>query len=88
MVNKEDYKNEESRQDGNRLVYTKDSWEKVKKSTTYRASANIAFFQFPESITIRIRLVYLPQGDIHEVIAVDKMTVQGFPILQLDKLTL
>ena len=54
------------------------------KTHAHRAASNITFFQFPKPVTIRIRLIHLTQGDVHEIVAVDEMTVEGFAVLELD----
>jgi hypothetical protein len=50
----------------------------------HRASSDITLLHFPEPLTIRIGLVDLTEGDVHEVVTVDKMTVERLAILQLD----
>ena len=62
-----------------------ESWRKWGR-VAYRASANVALLQFPEPIAIRARLVHLTEGDVHEVVAVDKMAVERFAVFQFYKL--
>jgi len=50
----------------------------------YRAAPNITLFQFPELIAIRIRLIHFSQRNVHEIVAVDKMTVEGLAVLEFD----
>jgi hypothetical protein len=49
------------------------------------AAAYVAFFQFPETFAVRTRLVHLPQRDVHEIIAVNQMPVEGLAVLQLNQ---
>jgi hypothetical protein len=53
---------------------------------TDRASSNVTLFHLPEPIAIRVRLVYLPERDVHKVIAVDKMTIESLAVFQLYQL--
>ncbi len=58
----------------------------AKSSVTHRAASNIALLQLPELVSLRTRLVDLPEGDVHEVVAVDEMAVERFAVLELDQL--
>ena len=58
----------------------------IGKRVTHCAPADIALFDLPEPVAVRARLVHLTQRDVHEVVAVDKMSVECLPILQLDQL--
>ena len=49
-------------------------------------SANIALFQLPELVALCVRLVHLSERDVHEVVAVDEMSVEGLAILEFDQL--
>lgn len=52
----------------------------------HRAATNIALFQFPKLITIRIGLIHLSQRDVHEVVTVDEMSVESLAVLEFDQL--
>jgi len=51
----------------------------------YRAASNITLFQFPKLIAIRIRLINFSQRDVHEIVAVDEMTVESLAVLEFDQ---
>ena len=53
---------------------------------THRAASDITLLQLPEPVSFRAGLVDLPEGDVHEVIAVDKVAVERLAILELDQL--
>ncbi len=53
---------------------------------TYRAPSDVALLQLPEPVPFRACLVDLPQRDVHEVVAVDKVSVERFSILKFDQL--
>lgn len=40
----------------------------------------------PEVLAICRRLVDLAEGDVHEVVTFDEVTVEGDPVFQLDQL--
>jgi hypothetical protein len=52
----------------------------------YGAAADIAFLQFPEAIAVCVSLVHFAQGDVHEVVAVDQVSVERLAVLELDEL--
>lgn len=54
--------------------------------TTHRAATDVALFNFPKAVAICTRLVYLAECDIHKVVAVDEVSVEGLPVLELDQL--
>lgn len=62
-------------------VYRSAGWR-----MTHCAAPNITLLQLPEPVSIRVRLIYFSQRDIHEVIAVYEMSVECFSVLQLDQL--
>lgn len=51
---------------------------------THRAASDIALFQFPEFIPVRIRLIHFSQRNIHEIVAVDEMAIKSLAILKFD----
>jgi len=53
---------------------------------THCAAPNITLLQLPESISVRICLIYFSQRDVHEVVAVYEMSIKCFSVLQLDQL--
>jgi hypothetical protein len=54
--------------------------------STHRATADVALFDFPKAIAVCAGLVHLAEGDVHEVVAVDEMSVERFSVLELDQL--
>jgi len=56
------------------------------KASTHRATADVAFFQFPEAVAVCARLVYFAERDVHKVVAVDEMAVECFSVLELHQL--
>ena len=50
----------------------------------HRTTPNITLFQFPELITIRVRLIHFSQRDVHKIVAVDEMAVESLAILEFD----
>jgi hypothetical protein len=50
------------------------------------ASANVTLLHFPKSIALGIRLVHLPKCDVHEIVAVYQVSVEGFAVLEFDHL--
>jgi hypothetical protein len=52
----------------------------------YRTSSNVAFLEFPELVSISTCLVYLSEGDVHKVVAVYQMAIEGLAVLELDQL--
>ena len=52
---------------------------------TYVVAPDIDLWQPIESVAIRTGLDYLLQGEIHPSITAHQMSVQCFPILELDK---
>ena len=53
---------------------------------THCATTDIALLELPEPISFCACLVYLAQGNVHEVVAVDKVTIERLAILQFDQL--
>lgn len=51
------------------------------KEQTYRASSNVTFLQLPEFVPVCARLIHLSQRNVHEIVAVDQMAVEGLAIL-------
>jgi len=49
------------------------------------ASSNVALFQFPEPVTIWIGLIHFPKRYVHEIVAVNKVSIEGFAIFQFDQ---
>ena len=56
------------------------------KPSTHRAAADVALFQFPETVAVCARLVYFAERDVHKVVAVDEVPVECFSVLELDQL--
>jgi hypothetical protein len=56
------------------------------KASTHRATADVALFDFPEAIAIRARLVHLAERDVHEVVAVDEVSVERFSVFEFNQL--
>jgi hypothetical protein len=54
--------------------------------SAYCAATDIAFLQFPKSISFRVRLVHFSQGNVHKVVAVDQMTIERLAVFEFDKL--
>lgn len=50
---------------------------------THCTPSYITFLQLPKSITFCIGLVNFSEGDVHEVIAIDQVPVECFPIFEL-----
>ena len=65
------------------IHYVKEIWE----HDTHCAPPDITLLQFPEFVSLRARLVDFTERDVHEVVAVDKVTVERLAILQLDQLS-
>ena len=53
---------------------------------TYGAPANITLFEFPKLVTFCASLVDLTEGDVHKVVTVDEMPVEGLAVLELNQL--
>jgi len=51
----------------------------------YRAPPDITLLQLPKPVSIRVGLVYLAKCDVHEVVAVDEVAVERFPVFELDQ---
>lgn len=60
--------------------------QESKNEMTHSASSDIALSQFPEPIAFRARLIHLSQRNVHEVVAVYKVSVESLPILQFHEL--
>lgn len=60
--------------------------QKGRNSKTHCASPDIALLELPEPIAVRVGLVHLAQGDVHEVVAVDEVAVECFAVFELDQL--
>ena len=56
------------------------------KAPTHRATADVALFDFPKAIALCASLVYLAERDVHEIVAVDEMSVECFSVLELHQL--
>lgn len=56
-------------------------------ATTHGAASDVTLFDFPKAISVRVRLVYFAERDVHKVIAVDEMSVERLPIFELDQLS-
>ena len=54
------------------------------KKHAHCAASNITLFKFPKLIAIRISLIHFSQRDIHEVVAVDEMTIKSLAVLEFD----
>lgn len=54
---------------------------------THCAAAYVAFSQFPETIAFGVGLVYVAEGDVHEVVAVEEMTIEGLAVFEFDQLS-
>lgn len=57
-----------------------------KLKETYSTPANIALLQLPKPISVGTRLVHLSQSNVHEIVAVDEMSVESFAVFELDQL--
>jgi hypothetical protein len=60
----------------------------LRMNGTHCASPNIALLHLPEPVAIRICLIYLSKRDIHEIVAVHEMAIEGLPIFKFNHLTL
>lgn len=51
----------------------------------YRATADVALFDFPKAVAVCARLVYLAKRDVHKIVAVDEVSIERFSVLELDQ---
>ena len=49
-------------------------------------SPDITLLELPEALAVAARLVHLPQGNVHEVVAVDKVAIERLAVLEFDQL--
>jgi len=49
------------------------------------ASPNVTLFQFPEPVTVWIGLIHFSECDVHEIVAVNKVSVESFAIFQFNQ---
>ena len=56
---------------------------------TYRnahsAASKVTFLQFPKPISIRVSLIDFSQSDVHEIVAINEMAIECFPIFEFDQ---
>ena len=52
----------------------------------HRTPTNVALLELPEPIAVRARLIHLAEGDVHKVVAVDEMAVEGLAVFEFYKL--
>ena len=55
------------------------------RTFTYVVASDIDFWHPIEFVTVRTGLDYLLQGEVHPSITAHQMSIQRFPILELDK---
>ena len=53
---------------------------------THSTSTNITFLQLPKPISISTSLIHLSKRNVHEIVAVDEMSVEGFTVFELHQL--
>jgi hypothetical protein len=53
---------------------------------THHIALDEHLLHLPKPLSIRAGLVHIAEGDVHKVVAVDKVAVEGDAILELDKL--
>lgn len=53
--------------------------------TTYIVSADVDFGELKEAVAFRAGLDYFSQYQIHPVVAVREVSVQGFSVLEFDE---
>jgi hypothetical protein len=59
----------------------------MEAATTHGAASDVALFDFPKAISVRVRLVYFAERDVHKVVAVDEMSIERLSIFELDQLS-
>lgn len=55
------------------------------ENQAYIVSSYVDLWQSEEAVTFRTGLDNLLQSQVHPVVAIDEVTVESFPVLQLDK---
>ena len=53
---------------------------------THSTSTNITFLQLPKPISVSTSLIHFSKRNVHEIVAVDEMSVEGFTVFELHQL--